>query len=220
MKASWLNPRMLKEVLKITSLEKQKKRSWRTSIFINGSFWNSADTETVIELGLYDGQQFTADELEILGRRLQEQRAINRAVLLLSYRSRSVHELSDRLNRAGFSDEIIVKATDKLKQLGYLDDEAFAQSWVKNRLNSKFYGPRRVKQELKLKGLSDELISNALEENTSIEDEYEQAKTLAESKLSGYKGLEKNALFRRLSQFLLRRGYNPEVVYDVCKDVL
>lgn len=204
----------------ITSLEKQRKRSWKTSIFVNGCFWNSIETETVIEMGLYEGQQFTADELEMLGNKLQEQRAINRAVLILSYRSRSVYELSDRLNRAGFSDKIITTAIDKLKQLGYLDDESFAQSWAKNRLSSKFYGPRRVKQELKLKGLCDELIAKTIEENTSIEDEYKQAIVLAENKLSSYRGLEKKVMFRRLSQFLIRRGYNPEVVYDVCRNVL
>lgn len=204
----------------ITELEQQAKRPWRTSIFIDGEFWRAYDTETIVEAGLYKGQRLAPDELESLDFSLERRRAINRAVLLLSYRARSEHEISDRLKMAGFSPQIISVAISELRRLGYLNDEDFAQSWTKSRMNSKLYGPKRIKQELRLKGIPDKIISEQLEENAASSEEYELAKKLAETKLQTYKNLDKNTGFRRLSQFLLRRGYTPSVVYDVCKDVL
>jgi len=210
------------KVLTVTALTKQEKKPWRTSIFIDGKFWRGFETETIVELGLYEGQRLAQSELEELDHSLDKRRALNRAVLLLSYRSRSEHEISDRLSKAGFASNIIAEVIDDLKRLDYLNDDAFSKSWMKSRMDAKLYGSRRIKQELKLKGVSDEIIERQLEENTSPEDEYHRAKTLAESKLSSatYKALEKDALFRRLSQFLLRRGYSSSIVYDVCKDII
>ncbi|NCO65125.1 MAG: hypothetical protein COW32_10895 [Candidatus Aquicultor secundus] len=208
------------KIVTITALEQQVKRPWRTSIFIDGTFWRAYDTETIVEAGLFKGRQLAPSELENLDFSLEKRRAVNRAVLLLSYRARSEHEVSDRLKTAGFNPDIISEAISELRRLGYLNDEDFARSWTKSRMNSKLYGPKRIKQELRLKGIPDEIIAEKLEENTSPDEEYKLAKRLAETKLPTYKGLDKNASFRRLSQLLLRRGYTASIVYDVCKDVL
>lgn len=207
-------------VFTITSLTQQKKRPWRTSIFINGEFWRAFDTEIIADLGLFKGQKLIEDELNRLDQELDKRRAVNHAVLLLSYRARSTHEIADRLFQAGFSPETASLAIEKLEELGYLDDESFAQSWIKSRMNSKLYGSKRIKQELKLKGIADEIISAKLEENVSVDNEYERARELAESKLSSYKDLDRAVSFRRLSQFLLRRGYSPAIAYEICKSVL
>lgn len=204
----------------VTALTKQEKRAWRTSIFVDGQFWKAYNTEAIIELGLHEGQRFTLSELDELVHSLERRRAIDRAVLLLSYRPRSIHEIEDRLKKAGFGPDIIDEAVEKLKELGYLDDDAFAQAWLKDRMDSKLYGPKRIKQELRLKGVPDEVVSKNLGENSSPEDEYERAHQLAKSKLPSYRDLDKNQLFRRLSQFLLRRGYTSSVVYDVCKALI
>jgi len=207
-------------IFTITSLSKQEKRPWRTSIFTNGEFWRAFDTETVIELGFYEGQKLTADELHKLDHALEKRRAVNRAVLLMSYRARSAHEISTRLAKAGFSPQIIAETVDELKRLGYLDDEAFTQSWIDSRINSKLYGSRRIKQELKLKGIPDDVISDKIEENVSEDDELARAELLANSKLSHYKNLDRNTTFRKLSQFLIRRGYSASTAYEVCKKLL
>ncbi|MEW5706069.1 MAG: regulatory protein RecX [Actinomycetota bacterium] len=205
------------KVFTITALTQQDKRPWRTSIFVNGQFWRGEDTETVIEFGLSEGQQLYADELEQLGYKFDKRRAMKRAVVLLSYRERSESEVSSRLQKAGFARLVVDGVIDELKQMNYLDDKAFSKTWIKNRGDRKLYGPRRIKQELKQKGISDEIISETLCDHISPDKEYESAKKLAELKLSSYKGLESKVACRRLSQFLLRRGYSPSVVYEVMR---
>ncbi|HEY3374139.1 MAG TPA: RecX family transcriptional regulator [Candidatus Aquicultor sp.] len=204
----------------ITALEPQEKRAWRTSIFIDGKFWRGYDTEIIAELGLYVGQKLARAELDAINHSLEKRRAINRAVLLLSYRGRSIHEVISRLVKAGFSPELADEAVNELKRLGYLDDDDFAQNWMKSRLGAKLYGPRRIKQELRQKGVADELITEKLEELSTPEDEYDRALKLAQSKLTSYRNLPADVVFRRLSQFLLRRGYSSSVAYDVSKTVL
>ncbi|NQU73859.1 MAG: regulatory protein RecX, partial [Candidatus Omnitrophica bacterium] len=58
-------------------------------------------------------------------------RAKNCAYRLLSYRSRSIKEINDRLKKKGFSPAIIKKTVTHLKQINYLNDEEFAKSWVR-----------------------------------------------------------------------------------------
>lgn len=203
----------------ITSLEQQQKRQWRTSIFVDGSFWEAIDTEVVVELGLHEGQVLTQDELDELSRELAAKRAMQRALILLAHRARSTQELSERLTRAGFKAHTVAHVVERLRALGYLDDEEFARVWLKDRMHTKLYGKHRVKYELKMKGVPDGIIEEQLEAGTSDESEYERALKLAEEKVRAFKGLEGDKAYRRLSQFLLRRGFSAAIAYDVCRDV-
>jgi regulatory protein len=204
----------------ITALTVQKRKPWQTSIFVNGEYWRSCSNESVHELGLIEDMGFDVDGFSALDKRLNEKRAFDRAVLLLSYRARSSSELSGRLKQAGFTEEVVEQTVDKLKRLGYIDDSAFSASWANSRISTKLYGSKRIRQELKEKGVADDIIAGVLSEIDDKDEEFDRAKTLANDKLQKIRSADSKADFRRLSQFLIRRGYAGSIAYKVCKDLI
>jgi regulatory protein len=69
------------------------------------------------------------------------------AFLLLKFRPRSELELSQRLKRKKFSQEIVFKSIAFLKEKKFLDDDCFARNWINSRIK-KPLGLRRLRKEL------------------------------------------------------------------------
>lgn len=204
----------------ITSLAQQERRAWRTSIFIDGAFWRALDTEIIAELGLREGQRLSDEELSRLGHALETKKALGRAFNLLSHRSRSTKELSERLSRAGFAEAVVCEVIEKLQSLDYLDDNEFASAWLRDRMDTKLYGKHRIKHELKLKGIADDIIDEHLATRSTDDNEYARAFGLAQGKAGSYAGLDTRKAQQRLSQFLMRRGYSSAIAYRVSKETL
>lgn len=183
-------------------------------------------------LDLDDGRQFTLHEEVIIKYRLEigmgvdpEQLsgwiyeadiklAYDRALKYLSYRSRSRKEIADYLAKREFSDQAIGAVLDKLQDYKFIDDEVFAQRWVKNRIGGKPVGKRWIANELKNKGIDQQLIDKALDE-VGEESEYERAYILGEKYYNKYRKLAKREMCGKVGQALMRRGFD----WDTCKRV-
>src|SRR5262245_64176827 len=87
---------------------------------------------------------------------------LDAAMRFLEVRARSVAEVRRRLISAGYRSDLIEGAIDRLTELGILDDEAFARSWVESRDRARPRGERALRSELALKGVdravSDEVL--------------------------------------------------------------
>lgn len=86
------------------------------------------------------------------------------AARFLEVRSRSVHEVRRRLGGAGYRPDLVDGAIARMTDLGMLDDEAFARSWVESRDRARPRGERAIREELRLKGIDRETIELVLEE--------------------------------------------------------
>lgn len=135
------------------------------------------------------------------------------AFLLLKYRQRSEKEIIDRLKKKKFPEELINETIVFLREKKFIDDLAFSQAWIRERLAHSI-GPRRLKQELKSKGISEEIIENNLREAQESYSEAETVRELAASRFNRLKNVEPGAAKRRIYAYLLRRGFSPETVID------
>ncbi|KZN14947.1 regulatory protein RecX [Marinomonas sp. TW1] len=95
------------------------------------------------------------------------------ALLLLNQREHACAEVAVKLKQKGHSEEDIDNTIQQLKELNYLNDERFAEIYVRSKANRSL-GPTRIRQELIQKGLSSDIIKNAIEEAEC--DWYELAK--------------------------------------------
>ena len=136
------------------------------------------------------------------------------AFLLLKYRQRSEKEISDRLKKKNFPEELIKETIVFLQEKKFIDDLAFSRAWIRERLAHSI-GPRRLKQELKAKGISEEIIEDNLREAQESYSEAETVRELAASRLGRMKNLEPGIAKRRLYAYLLRRGFSPDIVIDI-----
>jgi regulatory protein len=140
----------------------------------------------------------------------------NRALKLLAYRPRSERELRQRLARAGCAAPHIEAALEKLRGLKLLDDEAFARSFARDRIENRGFGPLRVERELRLKGVARPVVGAVLEETFDREQGKARAKALLERRFRG-QDLDDLKTARRAVAFLKRRGYRDAVIAEILR---
>jgi regulatory protein len=82
----------------------------------------------------------------------------------LEARSRSVEEVRRRLADAGYRAELVTAAIERLTVIGLLDDDLFARGWIESRDRARPRGESALRRELSLRGVSREVIGEALAE--------------------------------------------------------
>lgn len=147
--------------------------------------------------------------------------AVARKILLdqLTGQARSRHELAARLARRNVPEEIAEPLLDRFTEVGLVDDEAFARSWVDSRRRTRGLARPALAQELRRKGIADETVREVLDEVDPAAEE-ESARTLVRKKLRGLRGVDQQVAARRLTGMLARKGYGAGVAYAVVREEL
>lgn len=135
-----------------------------------------------------------------------------KALRLLEYRSHSEHELTVKLLHQEADREHIEEVLEFCRRYGFVNDRAYAQGKARDLINLKKYGLRRVKSELKSKGIADNIIEDVLLDF----DDDKEAQTLTalvEKKLRGdFSDKNKDKCIR----YFIYRGYE---FYDIKKSI-
>ena len=87
---------------------------------------------------------------------------LDAAARLLEVRPRSTAEVRRRLVSAGYRPGLVDVTIDRLVELGYLDDAAFARAWVESRDRARPRGEIALRRELRLKGVERDAIEASL----------------------------------------------------------
>ncbi len=203
----------------ITKLEPQKNNNKRYSVFVEGEFLLGVDANLIIEYNLQVGEEISEDLIDKLIAEEDLQQAKDAAFSLLSYRQRSRQEIKNRLAEKGYSPDIIRQVISVLEQLDYIDDREFAVSWIRDRI-SRGFGPYRVRQQLREKGIAEQIIEEQLEAEYDFELEYQLAEQLASKKKRRYRNKSDWETRNKLKQVLKRKGFSFSVIEVVLDDVL
>lgn len=140
--------------------------------------------------------------------------AYDAAVRFLGPRPRSVAEIHRHLRGKGFDDPAIDQAIDQLRAQRYLDDEAFARYWIEQRDTHRPRGERALVSELMQKGLSREVIEQALGEREPDAD-VKRARELIRRPITRWMTLSEADRKRRIHQYLAQRGFSYDVIGEV-----
>lgn len=196
--------------VKITAIKQQIKQKGRYSLFVDEKYSFSLSELGLINSGLRTGQEISKEELEKLKETSAIDKAYNRVLNLLARRSRSEWEIRDYLKRKGNDGRTTTEILNMLSNAHLMDDKAFARSWVESRKLLKPSSARKLRQELKAKRISDEIISEVLSEEGP--DERETLRHIIERKRRQSKYQDD----LKLMQYLARQGFN----YDDIKTTL
>ena len=147
--------------------------------------------------------------------------SVARKILLdqLTGRARSRKELSDKLAKKLVPDDVATRLLDRFEEVGLVDDEAFARSWIESRQPGKGLARRALAQELRRKGIDDEVAREVLDE-VDPADEEEAARALVRKKLRSLSRVDDTTATRRLVGMLARKGYGSGLAFAVVKDEL
>jgi regulatory protein len=162
----------------------------------------------------------TADDDRDLGPE-PDPESVGRKILLdqLTGRARTRSELSKKLAQRNVPEEIAGRLLDRFEEVGLVDDAAFAREWVTQRQEGRGLARRALAQELRRKGIDDEVAREALGEVEEA-DEVEAARALVQRKLRSVRGLETEKAVRRLVGMLARKGHSSGVAYRVVREEL
>jgi regulatory protein len=150
----------------------------------------------------------------------REEQARDVCLRLLTVRARTRAELEGQLAKRGYPDDVSAKVLDRLAEVGLVDDEDFAEQWVRSRHANSGKGKRALAVELRKKGVDGEIISAALAELDPAA-ERQRAEELVRDKLRRERlGDDPRSdadvkVTRRLVSMLARRGYGQSMAFDV-----
>ncbi len=146
----------------------------------------------------------------------QYRSALDKAVAMLAMRPCSKGEISRKLKTSGYAPGTIEMVLYKLEKHELVDDRAFAEQWAQYRSELK-YGPRRIAQELRYKGLSSEDSETALS-SLSEDAQLDQARALAEKAFSRAKtGEDPRKTLQKVLSSIVRRGYTWDIAREACE---
>ncbi len=137
---------------------------------------------------------------------------------MLKVRLRSEKEVVDKLDGKDFPADVIQKTVRYFRDTGLLDDRLFARGWIASRLK-KPLGFSRIRRELKMKGLSDDIVQEECARVADDYDEQESIHALAERRMRQYRTLDRVKAQQRLYAYLARRGFSSGLIYKVIREI-
>lgn len=160
----------------------------------------------LLESGWREGASVDRDDFERFVSLRQYPRALNQAVAMLARRPCSKGEISQNLRRHRYADDVIGLVICKLEKENLLNDQEFSELWIQQR--SRKYGSRRIRQELRTKGVPESTAEEALS-SLSEEEMLESATVLAAKAWSKAKpGEDLRKTRQRIIASLVRKGFD------------
>lgn len=197
----------------ITALEQQSNDPQRTSVFLDGEFAFGVHQDLVVKHELRVGRSLTPEEQQEIERDDQYVRAKQRALDYLAHKPRTEEEVRRKLRRKDVPEPVIEDVVSRLHELSYLDDEAYAHDYVRNRFSSKKYGPVRIRRELVERGIDRHTAETVVDELFADKDVQAAAREHAEKRWARL--ADEDDVRRRkqkVYRYLRRRGFTSATI--------
>ena len=134
---------------------------------------------------------------------------------LLSRRIYSRYEISGKLKNKGYPEKTIAELIFWLEENNYINDELFTEMWAQFRLHNKPIGRYKLNQELRTKGIKQDIIQKVIDKTYKEIDELTLAHNLVKEKIvsSEIKNIRIDP--KKIYNFLLRRGFSTEISRNI-----
>ncbi len=206
--------------MQLTSITQQKRNVENVNLFLDNKFWVSLSKNQLLDFGLYKGIDVDEDLKEKIESASGENKILEKTYKFLFLRPRSEFEVKTYLKlRRGLDEDYAKSILEKLRTKGFIDDEKFAEWYVKNRLESGKYGENRIKAELIKKGVSRDLIYQVLDKfkdnETYKEAQNEKIQSYIEKMKRTLKAKDERELKNKMIQRLMAKGFRYEDVKNL-----
>lgn len=187
--------------MRIKEVKKSERRKgWFLVKLENGDILKVTEEE-LLRFRLRVGLDLDGEMLEALKASVKKSSARAAAANMIGSRALSKKELTKRLIQKGNDEADAQAAVDWLEDIGAVNDAGYAAALVRH-YGGKGYGPARVREELRRRGVDRELWDEALEEMPEAAEILDQ---LIQKKCKG--DLSDSREKRRVSDALMRRGF-------------
>lgn len=199
---------------RVASIRPGPRRGRQTITLDDGRTMVLSD-QTCVSAAVHAGAIADAMYLATLEAAEQRAAAHEAALRLLTYRARSEGEIRVRLAQKGIGPDVIGEEVARLREVGLLDDAAFARMWVEERGQLAPRGTRLLRNELRAKGIASPSIAEA----TKAVDDEAAALVLARERGARIGPVTYAEFRRRVGGFLQRKGFDHDTVSGALRKV-
>lgn len=199
---------------KVTKIEYQKNNKERVNLYLDDEFFAGLSLETAIKFSLKEGKEVDEKKLQEFLFEDNKQKAFSKATDLVSKFVKTEKQMADYLKGKGFEEKVVEETMKKLKEYGFINDEAYVESFVNFKKN--VAGAKKIKQELFAKGINQNLLSKVDE---MLDGESENACMVQAEKYmkNKEKTIENKA---KLNRFLLSKGFDFADINKVINQII
>lgn len=202
----------------ITKIEAQKRSKDRVNIYVDEEYFMAVYAELVYTHSLKKGMEIDKESLESLLHDEMYMKAKNKALSILSKSDQSEKKLREKLLN-DYDENIVEEVIEFLKGYKLIDDNLLAEKIVHDNMNLSKFGKNKIKQNLYNKGIAASDIQDAISQ-IDPDEEYENAKYLAEKRLKRLKVEDKNKINQKIYQHLAYKGFNYDIIKRVLRELL
>ena len=188
--------------MRIEELKRSQRKKDRFLVKLEDGSILRVTEEELLRFGLRPGLELDVEDLEALRASAGVSGAKAQAASIIGSRALSKRELTRRLVKKGSEEADAKAAADWLEDIGAVNDAAYAASLARH-YGGRGYGPARVREELRRRGVDRSLWDQALEE---LPEAAETLDRLIQKKCGG--DLADPREKKRVSQALMRRGFD------------
>jgi len=196
----------------ITSIKQQIKNPERVSIFVDERYSFSLTLDEVIKYKIKKDLRLTEGDVKKFKMLSEDGKLRARSLEWLLNRPHSTREFRDYLYKKKAEADLTDKLIEEFAQKGYLDDAKFA-AWFIELRQRKNRSPRAIRAELMQKGISGELLNDAMSSDQINEREALKDLIAKKKNLSKYKNDP-----QKLKQYLASRGFGYDIINETLKD--
>ncbi|MCD1147028.1 RecX family transcriptional regulator [Peptoniphilus sp. KCTC 25270] len=162
-----------------------------------------------VRFNLYKGKELDLFDIQNIQKDSKKQEAIDFSLRKLRNR-KTEHEIFCFLEKEDFEEEAISEAIDYLKKYNFINDEEYANLYVRDKMNINLYGPLKIQSSLKMKGISNEQIQDSL-------NQYTEEHLLENIEKLMYKKYRRNHYLdfkdkQKMMQYFYQRGFSPSML--------
>ncbi len=170
----------------------------------------------IAEAGIAVNSEIAIQILNDLARKYQIPAALADTGRFLEKTEHTASQLKAYLARRGYSIETGEHVVRWAQKHGYVDDTRYAKMFITSHTIRSPMGDRRLRAELRKRGVSEEIIVRVLAERKDDE----LIPELVNSVRRKYGSLDRETAFRRATAFLSRRGFDSSTAYRVISEAI
>ncbi len=135
------------------------------------------------------------------------------AIIYLSYRDRSIAEMNQRLSQKGYPAEVIEKVIHNLEEVDLLNEERFAFSFSRYKVEDKSWGPEKLRFELRVKGIDKELSEEVINRTYEKYSQNDLIQKLMSKRIKNRQNVNRAEMKKHID-FLMRRGFRWDAIRE------
>lgn len=198
----------------ITKIELQKNNKQRYSIFLDEKYAFGVNEDILLKHALRKGLVLTEAQISEIETEDQYKKAYLLAINYLSYRMRSEKEMRDYLYKKEVAPPWIHDIIQQLLEDKYLDDTAFTNMFIRDRMHQTSKGPLVIKRELKEKGVTQKVIDICITQY-KIEDQIDKGLKWLEKEFKKKSSDAHHKRMEKLKIKLHQKGYTFDVIAQI-----